>query len=404
MPKIVHNKHFISALGILLLSVTFYVFVIDCGRRALLDFEVYRAAARALISGDNIYAKSYEVIDRWDRQISLYYLYPPLLAQLLSKFSNFDQSSMKFGWCVLSFLCTTASAYCIAQLISFSWWMKLPASQRFFAVFFFCVCFEPVFWGVSDGQVTAIVLLLLAVFLLALLRDKQMAAGIALALAVLIKISPIILVLALLRFRRWNALVAFVLTCATALLWTYVDLGNVHIFADFINSLSAITQDRSSRGFLFNYVFDKSILSPLGLESSEVARCIVRAVLVAMPVMVVLNAKNRDRISELRTAATLICFMMACSPIIWFHHLAWALLPLAVLSCGNEPNSELRLKHLTACVGLYFALSQVNLIHYWTFKEFPDLTWISSLIPTVLLLLLAYLLQHCKLNDDAKSL
>src|SRR4051812_26451082 len=111
--KIVQNKYFISALTAILVALTFYVFVIDCARRELLDFSVYLEAAKALLRGDNIYAQPYTALDRWNRSVQLYYLYPPLLAHVLSKFLTLDLTILKFSWCLLSFLCLVASAYCI---------------------------------------------------------------------------------------------------------------------------------------------------------------------------------------------------------------------------------------------------------------------------------------------------
>ncbi|MBN8549569.1 MAG: DUF2029 domain-containing protein [Deltaproteobacteria bacterium] len=396
LPKILHNKIFILSLGILLFAITYYVFVVDCSRRALLDFEVYLAAAKTFAAGGNIYAQPYDVSDRWERHLALYYLYPPLLAQVLSKFLTLSQASLAYAWCLCAWLCIVGSAWCIAELISYSWWKRWSKAQRFLLVYFFLVCFEPVYWGVSDGQVSAIVLLLLSIFLLADFRDKPVTAGSALALAVLIKMSPLLLLLGVMRLRRWKTLIAFGVSCLALNLWLFSDAGSTQPILDFIHSLRGIGDERASRGFLFNFVFDKSLLAPFGLENDEIARCIVRASLVALPVLAVLKIRDTSRYGGLALYALLICFMLVCSPLIWFHHLAWALLPIAVLSCTEKSEIQVWLRHLTVCVGLYFGLSQVNLIHYWTFKELPQYNWISSLVPTTLLLLLASCLWRSK--------
>jgi uncharacterized membrane protein len=256
-----------------------------------------------------------------------------------------------------------------------------------------------VYWGTSDGQVTALVLVLLSGFLLALQRRCEVLAGLILSFAVLVKMSPALLLLGALIFWQRRILAACLLGLGALSSLVVAVLGDAGVYIDFYRSLTGLVQDSSRREFMFNYVFDKALLAPFELANSEAARLLVKAVLLAMAGVVALRLRARKG-SEIQAQAILICFMIVSSPILWFHHLAWTLIPLLILSF-RETNNQMQ--HLTRCLGLYFALSQVNLIHYWTWKEAPALLPVSTLIPGALLLILAAMLSFRAGSLDTSS-
>jgi hypothetical protein len=391
LPHVLKQPAFARIATAVLLAITFYFFVVDCSQRELLDFSAYIQAAKSLARGENIYLSPYTVLDRWGREIQSYYYYPPLLAQFLSHFLTLDIEILKTLWCLGAFASIVATAFCVSEIISASWWAALSKMQRFLCCYFFIVCFEPIYWGISDGQVTALILFLLAAFLLLNLRGKEAASGICLALAVSIKMSPIILALGLLRFRRWRSLLSFTATIVAISALTSLAPGGLQILKDFSHSVFVVVQDDSRRGFVFNYVFDKAFLAPFGLEAAATWRWVIKFLLGISALAAVQVSPVTSKISELRVLATLVCFMIICSPILWFHHLSWAILPLFVLSCAKKKSHEERLKHSTVCLGIYFALSQVNLLQYHAMRQVPSLLHATTLLPGLLLLILAAL-------------
>jgi hypothetical protein len=77
--------------------------------------------------------------------------------------------------------------------------------------------------------------------------------------------------------------------------------------------------------------------------------------------------------------------MVITSPIVWFHHFAWMLIPIVIISMKPSSNNDEKMKNLTIALGLYFALSQTYLLNVWTLKLVPSLMWFTTLVPIGLL-------------------
>ena len=386
----------LGLLTFLSFAIASYVYVVDLSARPLIDFEVYMSAGRSLLAGENIYAHPYAVTDRAGRLIPLYYLYPPLLAHLLSKCALVDLGTLKRLWCVLNFCSTCISILCIAKILERSWWSSYSYLKRVAIVGFFTFCFEPIYVGVGDGQVTAIVLALLSLFMLACISGRDLVAGSLLAVAIQVKMSPALLLLGPVLFGKWRTISSCLMTVAALSLFTAWDLGSTQVFADFRGSLFNTIDDQLLGGFAFNIVMHRALLGPFGLAQSVLARWLFKAALLLLTVMGAVGIHRQSGGSYLRSLAFLATCMVFISPIIWFHHLAWVLLPIAVLSMKPAETADARMKSLTICLGLYFALSQTYLLMHWTMRLAPELMPISLAMPPLLLLLTAGLVFRQK--------
>lgn len=376
---------------LVLLLITFYLFFIDVQGRVLVDFEVYLEAAKRYAAGHNIYQYTYLVPDRWGREIDSYYFYPPLLAQVLSLLTPFGDAAVKTFWIGLSFLCLPLTALVVSKLLSQSWWRRFSDTELFLLSYFFIACFEPVYWGISDGQVTSVILLCLALFVYLGTSGRQVAAGLVLGVAIAIKMSPAILLLPLIRFRRWRACFIGVLCALALVVLPPIIYGRAETLEHFWFSLTAVINDESRRGFVFNYVFDRAVLAIFSAENSSFARLFVRGGLFSAAVLYSMLWMRTDKLGEVQLHSAMIGFMVLCSPIIWFHHFAWVLLPIVALSLSAR-EGENRIKDLTFTLGTYFALSQSNLMHYWAVREAPALVLFSGIFPGLVVLLLTVLL------------
>lgn len=385
------NRIILSVATLLGLIASFYIYVIDTSSRPLIDLSVYIQAAQSLSAGENIYQKIYTVTDRWGRPIQLYYFYPPLLAHALSLFTSVSESTLKMGWCIANYILMFATILCLSKILEPSWWGKIAPLPRTLLIGFFVFCFEPLYVGNGDGQVTALVLALLSMATLAGMRRHYMLEGIALAFAVQIKMSPALLLLAPLVFTRWRTLTSFVAASLLLILFTIVGGGGIQPFIDFATSLTHTVDDTLLKGHVFNFVINRTILEPLGLAEVAVARWVVKFGLLAVAILGTIGISRQSGFAYLRALGFLITCMIITSPIVWFHHFTWMLVPIAIISMKPASTNDEKMKNLTIALGLYFAVSQTYLLNIWTLKLAPSLMWASTLVPPLLLVLVAAL-------------
>ena len=371
LEGILKNRIVITAASIFGLIASFYIYVLDTSSRSLIDLNVYTQAAQALSAGENIYQKIYTVTDRWGRSIQLYYFYPPLLAHALSLFTSASEQTLKFCWCLCNYILMLVTTVSLSKILEPSWWGKIAPFPRTLIIGFFVFCFEPLYVGNGDGQVTALVLALLSMMTLAGMRRCYMLEGAVLAVAVQIKMSPVLLLLAPLVFQRWRTLTSFAASSLVLILLTVVGGGGVQPFIDFASSLT------------------HTVLEPLGLSHVALARWVVKIGFLALSLLGTICISRQSGFTYLRALGFLITCMIITSPIIWFHHFAWILLPIAIISMKPASDNDEKMKNLTIALGLYFALSQTYLLNVWTHKLDPSFMWISALVPTLLLGLVA---------------
>jgi hypothetical protein len=380
--------------SLLVLAVAFYIYVVDASSRALIDFEVYMEAGRTLLAGENIYQRAYTVTDRWGRAIQLHYLYPPLLAQIVSAFSTVDEKTLRFWWCAMNFLMLIVTTVAIARTVANSWWGSLPFIRRSLILGFFVLCFEPIYVGNGDGQVTALILGLLALTICAAVTKHEVAAGGLLAFAAHIKMTPALLILSPLIFGRWRMVSSFVIACTLLTLPTIFGGSGVQPFLDFASSLTHTVNDNLVNDYVFNLVIYRALLEPFGLADVAFARHVVIGGLLLLTVLGSWRMRTQPGMAYLRSFGFLTAAMIIISPIIWFHHFAWMLIPLAILSMKPSATPDERMRHRTLTLGLYFALSQTYLFHIWVHKLAPTMMSVSTLVPTLLLITVGALIYR----------
>lgn len=388
------NPVIVAFASLLVLAVAFYIYVVDASSRPLIDFEVYTEAGRTLLAGENIYQRAYTVTDRWGRAIQLHYFYPPLLAQMLSTFSPVDEKTLRFWWCAMNFLMLIVTTVAIARTVANSWWGSLPFIRRSLILGFFVLCFEPIYVGNGDGQVTALILGLLALTICAAVTKHEVAAGGLLALAAHIKMTPALLILSPLILGRWRMVSSFVIACALLTLPTIFGQSGVQPFLDFAASLTDTVNDNLVNDYVFNLVIYRALLEPFGLAEVALARHVVIGGLLLLTVLGTWRIRTQPGMAYLRSFGFLTVAMIIISPILWFHHFAWMLIPLAIISMKPSATPDERMRHLTLTLGLYFALSQTYLFHIWVHKLAPTMMSVSTLVPTFLLVTVGALIYR----------
>ena len=176
--------------------------------------------------------------------------------------------------------------------------------------------------------------------------------------------------------------------------------GGMAAATDFTASAFRTADEQALAGFAHNIKLSRTLLAPLGLADVAAARWALKGVVICVAILGTLKLRAQarecatasDSAHYLRAVAFLIPFMILAAPIVWFHHLAWCLVPLAVASMRPAKSLDERMKYLTWSLGLYFVCSQAHLLLIWTMKLAPALTEVAVLLPAMALLALSALI------------
>jgi hypothetical protein len=209
--------------------------------------------------------------------------------------------------------------------------------------------YGPVTASLFWGQVEPFVLLMLVLALRNSEARRDVASGIAVGLAALCKIYPIVLLGYFLLSRRWTVVVSTGLTILGGILLSLIAFGG-EVHADFIHQLLRTAGDKfwpNTMNASLSAVVAKSLwlmvgpnISP-GLKVLRIALIVLAAsVVLAMTIRGTLSANRRDDESigfGLSVAATVLF-----TPIVWPHHLTVLLIPL------RQVTGDIRHKNETA--------------------------------------------------------
>lgn len=199
-------------------------FVFDFDDYGLSVYDVYHLSAEAVRGGSDLYAGT----EGW------VYLYPPLLAQMLVPVAvAFDLTTGQVLWFAANVLITVATVALLAQ--------ALPMSQRP-GLWLAAALFVPVAQALYIGQITVILLALIAWAWVAMHADQRRLAGALLALAAWLKVYPAVLVLYLLLKRDWRS-VQGVALAGFALLAAQVAISGPEQMLHFFQVLFDLTED-----------------------------------------------------------------------------------------------------------------------------------------------------------------
>jgi alpha-1,2-mannosyltransferase len=285
-------------------------------------------------------------------------------------------------------------------VLGYSWWKGFTLVQRIAILGFFTICFEPLCLGVGHGQVSALVLFFLSLFLLHSLTGYEVVAGIALACAIQLKMTPAIIILAPLIFGRWKTIVWCGVASAALILFTVVDIGSFGVFKDFLFSVSSTEENVVIRSNPFNFRVDKSVLSIVGLFDNQYARLAFKLLLLVTLLVTSIAIRLRGKANYPTAISFLMVGMVFASPIIWDHHLTWLLPSLAVMTMTTARNGQERLKVLTLSLGAMLCLTKVYLIHFTVYHSAPYLLEISALIPCGILMAMGIFLMRSRVEVE----
>ncbi|MGD7002352.1 glycosyltransferase 87 family protein [Corynebacterium halotolerans] len=288
-----------------------------------IDFHVYREGAQALLAGDNLYTRSYEV-----RGITLPFTYPPLAAIL---FIPLTWLPLMVGAALWTLVTAALLWWCMVIVLRHCTPGRSAADHRTLATWLLPVAllFEPVRETLSFGQIN--VLLMTVVLVDTLTRRPWLPRGVFIGLAAAVKLTPAVFILYFLVRRDWRGAatavgsgVAFTLAAAAvnpALSWTYwldtlSDTGRIGGLA--------YTANQSIQGLLFR-VLPEDVVDPVWLVLVVLALAGIIAAMVRVHRAAATPGGSAVGLVVLNSLVALVC-----SPVSWSHHWVW-LVPLAIV-------------------------------------------------------------------------
>jgi len=202
--------------------VTVYGFAIH-DKLGLEAFDAYDQAAEALVNEKPVYRG----VSGW------IYLYPPLLAQLLIPLSQLtDDPTTENIWFAINVALLISSIALLARYVRpvYAKWLWLAP-----------IFFIPIWQALYLGQITIIMLALLVGVWIAVKRDHPITAGVLLALAVWIKVFPILLVVYFLWKRDWAVIISTFVAGMLLLAFQVVVVG-ITPMVEFFETLFSLTE------------------------------------------------------------------------------------------------------------------------------------------------------------------
>lgn len=328
----------IRACLVVLVAVCGWYCLLYLPHTELADFSVYREAARALLGGKDMYAAQFEVTQR-DAPLSLGYLYPPLLAVVLSWGELLAPSLLPFLWCGLLFLTVVGSGILFGGLLRHLFQGPAESPERVQAGAFLLLLLWPPLWdGLMWGQVNPIVLFAILAACGATLKGQTAASGAWIALAAALKATPAVLLIPFIAGKSWRGIAGFMVGSLIVVLLSGASPRGYQVLGDFVGAL----QSFSSSPLSIDPFYDYSLSKFLG----DTAGKVVSLGLIPLYAVVVYRQLRRGG-GESLVAQQMILglpLMVLLSPCVWFHHLLWIVpgIGFAVLLAEREGRGILR--------------------------------------------------------------
>lgn len=309
-----YNKQPIRVLLIASLLFSFIFIIKPLSYEIYPDFRSYYFGAKNLTESINPYADSGNVFG--------VFLYPPptlFLFLPLTFLSLFIAGKL---FTVLSILCFLTSVYLLLKIIKVK-----PGSNLGMFLLLLTFNFFPEKFTLGMGQINNFVLLSVVFFIFFYLKEKQIISGVFLAIAVLIKISPIILLLVPLMQKKWKIIFSFFIFIWIILLLSYLIIGR-EIFFYFFNVTLPNLFTNSAGGY-YNQSLSGFLNRGIGITSPfSHMEIIIKGFLLLLTLYYFYKFNRMRRDLLFLSISLLISLGLILTNNSWQHHFVWLLVPL----------------------------------------------------------------------------
>ena len=292
------------------------------------DFNVIRAAARAV----HAHGSPYDLASLQVEPFGAHYKWPPLFAIVIAPISDLPARQLLLLWTSIGL-----GAYVAAFLILVRS-LQIPAGSRLFyllAIIF--LIFQPSFDTLSGGQLELVLLFLFVAAWWGMRggRSGQAVAGIAIALASLLKVYPVLMLGGFALRRSWIALcvaaaaVALLISlCAAATSWELQRQYWLDVLPH-LNIGTASAENQSLYGFFARFFTDER-----GLDSNATPPDLLPLLLARATGVLVVWVSLAEVIRQRRADVAfviLVPVLIVIHPAAWVHYEVILLLPITVL-------------------------------------------------------------------------
>jgi hypothetical protein len=201
-----------------LIVVFIFVSQLLNGRLGMADFQVYHSASKAFIAGDQVYGKAFGLS-------SGFFKYSPFSLLVFAPLAMLPFAAAKV---IYFFILGGASLFCflfLGKMVSRIFFGRLSFASQLVPFLALAITGSHLFRELSLGNVNMLLLFVFSWSFHLLLKDKQIPAGIWIAVGILIK-PHFLLLLPLLLFRKkFKTLLAFGITLLAGLLLPLIFKG-----------------------------------------------------------------------------------------------------------------------------------------------------------------------------------
>jgi hypothetical protein len=217
--------------------------------------------------------------------------------------------------------------------------------------------FGPFLETLYQGQINTFVVLLLCACLRLSERRNDAASGTALALAIVLKTSPVLLVLHFLALRRWRVLAAVSLGVAFLSVVSALQFSPRLLF-EYLRVLSTLGSEVHVTPYNHNVVVVAYHL--FGLQALVALNTLYRPVVAGLCVVLATGGavawRRHSDVSRWLFLAW-VALLVVASPLVWYHHPTVLLLPLTLLLLHSRRS--------LAFAGVVLALLQADRLFEW---------------------------------------
>jgi len=310
-----------------------------------LDLNAYLEGAQQVAAGQNPYVKALElesaaVSRQYIASIEsgrTPYVYPPVLAVILSLWLGQGLTAIAYLWAALNLLLVPITALLVVHIFADGVSRGRQALRFTFLLllFYFFFPFQHV-W--SGGQVDLLILFLLLLAFAAYRRGWNVAAGLALAFALAIKPLVLLIVLYFVWKGAWRTVLAAGIGAAVLVAISFSIVGWQWL-PDYLEvnrfwsgpEFGALPVNQAPRGVALRFFTDNAYIEPL------VVIPWLAAVLTLVPILAAVGGwlwcvPRRDAPRERHSALAyglIVTSYMLVSPLAEPSHYVWMLLPLA---------------------------------------------------------------------------
>ena len=331
-------------------------------RRPAVDFATLWAAARDFSLGGSLYQPAAVAANHFGAVFKV----PPFYGMLLLPFARLDLRSALMLDRVLDVVLYLSCASVLAL------WLRprLGARVAVAAVAVVLGLMQPAFDSIAYGQIDLVLLALLTVALLAWRAGQPAAVGLAVALATLLKLYPLVLVLFLAARREWKALawtagalVALVGVAVAAMGWREHVVYATEVLPR-IGGGTGWVENQTVNGFLCRLLAGARRPEPVHDRLIDALTWTAFALAAGVSTLVAARRAEPDAGAELSFGLFLVVMVLAV-PAAWIHYETVTILTflLLVRSAADRPLSPAR----AAMVALAFALIAYG--NQWTFFD-----------------------------------